>query len=139
MDQARLDFEQFRAGELVPSPSAQQRWYTVLQVDGSQSGHTSIKVTSDLRPVLYQDNQKKPAIVVQTGHTKREALEFRDAISRDNGKQVRGIHSRGGNADVIATVKGYPGWLDSELVFGVEEEETERIPYTPGPDLLPTD
>jgi hypothetical protein len=138
MDQARLDFEKFRAGEQVPSQTAKQCWFTVLQVDGSQSGHTSIKVTSDLRPVLYQEGQKKPAIVVQTGHTKREALEFRDAISKDNGKQVRGIHSRGGNADVIATSKGYPGWIDSELVFGVDETEAARVPYVVGPDLLPS-
>jgi hypothetical protein len=101
-------------------------------VDDDQQGHTSIKVTSDLRPILNRDNPKKPAIIVETGSTRREAIEFQDAISKDNGKQVRGIHSRGGNADVIATERGYRGWLDSKLVFGVAEDEAERIPYTPG-------
>lgn len=126
-----LDFECFRQDELVPSRSNAQPWFTVLMVDGDQQGHTSIKVTSDLRPILNRDNQKKPAIIVETGTSRREALAFQNSISNENGRQVRGIRSRGGNADAVATEMGYRGWLDSRLVFGVDETEAVRIPYTP--------
>jgi len=77
-----------------------------------------------------EESSKKPAIIVRT-HSKQEAETFRDCISRDEEKkQIRGVHSRGAKADIEATLKKYNGWMDSNVVFGLEEHEVVKIGYT---------
>jgi hypothetical protein len=139
--QPRIDFSKFR-NEQTPVAPELKTWYVVLMMDRkNDSGHTSIKVMSNVRSLLgaKQPGSKNPAIIICTGPEREAAVRFKRYISKDSGnKQIRGIHSRGANADIYSTLLKYEGWIDTEVVFGVKEEEVNMIRYTVKNEALET-
>lgn len=79
-------------------------WWVVLQYDKRKPGHTALIVTEDPKRYQQENAVWSTQTIIRVGPIRQQADRLVNLATQDaNGKQIRGLVSRGPKLDVLST------------------------------------